>query len=128
MRRMIKKILFIGFAILGLNSCYYDKADKLYPAGSNASCDTANTKYSVHVAPIIKTNCVDAGCHKTINPSGGLNFETHAGLTASIAGDKLKNALNYTAGGTKNMPPAGKLSNCDIVRIETWIANGAKND
>lgn len=120
MLRLISICFIISFII---TSCYYDKADKLYPNAS--ACDTAGMTFNAHVKPIIKTNCLDKGCHTTANPTGSIVLETYANVKASTASDKLINALKYTAGGSKNMPPTGKLSDCEIQRVDAWIKRGS---
>ncbi len=109
-----------------LGGCYYDKADKLYP--NAASCDTAQITYSSHVRPIIAANCLNMGCHTSGNPSGGFNFETHQGLSSVLPNGRLSNAINYKAGGSKNMPPSGKMDDCTIKKVDAWIARGAPNN
>ncbi len=130
-RRIIKPALFcitlmaVVVSML-LISCYHDRGDKLYPGV--ALCDTTNVHYNATVRPIIVANCLNQGCHTSGNPSGGFNFETHASFIAAIPGNRLVNAINYRAGGSKNMPPTGKLPDCDIRKIEAWIARGNPND
>jgi len=109
-----------------LSACYYDKADKLYPVA--VSCDTANMRYSTHVAPLITINCLNLGCHTSGNPSGGINLQSYANVMAVIPGDKLINALQYKTGGSKNMPPTGKLSACDVSKVDAWIKRGYPNN
>lgn len=121
---MIKSILKISIISIGLTSCYYDKEDKLYPADPNAVCDTVNLKYTLHVAPILKTNCLDKGCHTTAKPDGGFILDNYAGTKASVSNNKLIGSLK-TLPGFSPMPKGyAKLSNCDITKIEAWIKRG----
>ena len=115
-------LLSIVILVISMNSCYYDKADKLYPS---STCDTAKMNFTSNIKPIISNNCLNQGCHTTANPSGSIVLDTYSGTQATIAGDKLINALKYITGGSKNMPPAGKISDCDISKVEAWIKRGA---
>lgn len=129
MVRQITRIIFVAFSI-ALSGCYYDKADKLYPSGGGA-CDTTNSQYGKDVAPIIKTNCLDQGCHTSSNPSGLIVFETYSGVQSMVSGDRLMNAIKqtYPTGSTKNMPPAAnRISDCEINKIQSWINHGAQNN
>ena len=120
----MKGSLLFGFVIVGIsiNSCYYDKADKLYPS---TACDTAKMIFTSNIKPIITNNCLNQGCHTTANPSASIILDNYSGTKATIAGAKLINALKYVTGGSKNMPPAGKISDCDISKVEAWIKRGA---
>lgn len=120
----MKGSLLFGFVIVGIsiNSCYYDKADKLYPS---TTCDTAKMNFTSNIKPIITNNCLNQGCHTTANPSASIILDNYSGTKATIAGDKLINALKYVTGGSKNMPPAGKISDCDISKVEAWIKRAA---
>jgi len=120
----MKGSLLFTSVIVGIlmNSCYYDKADKLYPS---STCDTVKINFNAHIKPIMTNNCLNQGCHTAANPNASIVLETHAGTQATIAGNKLINAMKYVAGGSKNMPPAGKLSDCDISKVEAWIKRGA---
>ena len=122
---MMKYILILAAAstLLGLNACYYDKADKLYP-NANA-CDTSNTTFTKSVQPILKANCTDAGCHTVANANAGIELETYSGTILTVPQDKLINAVKYLAGGSKNMPPTQKMTDCNINKIEAWIRRGS---
>jgi hypothetical protein len=115
-------LLTIVIVGISMNSCYYDKADKLYPS---STCDTVKMNFNTHIKPIMTNNCLNQGCHTSANPNGSIVLQTYAGTQATIAGDKLINALKYVSGGSKNMPPIGKLSDCDISKVEAWIKRGA---
>lgn len=127
----MKKLFYLNIStILLLSSCYYDKIDKLY-GGNVVVCDTSNTRFGLHVQPIIKKNCTDVGCHVTANPSGSIKLENYNDIKLVVANDRLLNAIKqtYPTGNAKNMPPnKDKINICDIARIETWIANGAPNN
>lgn len=121
----MKYILILAAAgtLLGLNACYYDKADKLYPNAN--TCDTSNMTFTKSVQPILKANCTDAGCHTVANANAGIELETYSGTMLVVPQDKLINAVKYIAGGSKNMPPTQKMTDCNINKIEAWIRRGS---
>jgi hypothetical protein len=126
--KMIKIIPVIAVVTLFLTACYYDKADKLYPTDPNFACDTANTSFATHVKPIITKNCTGQGCHISSNVSGGILLESYNDIKAVVPNSKLLNAIQYKTGGSRNMPPSGQMSTCDIARIEAWINIGTPNN
>jgi len=121
---MIKHILIISIFAISLSACYYDKADKLYPADPNAKCDTVNMKYTLHVAPILKTNCLDKGCHTTAKPDAGFILDNYAGTKASVNNNKLVGSLKALSGFSAMPKGYPKLDDCDITKIEAWIKRG----
>lgn len=122
---MIKKInslLFIGaiFFMVFINSCYYDNEEELYP---NFVCDTSAATFMAVIDPIIKSNCALSGCHVP-GGSGNGDYTNYAGIKAAVDNGKIQErAINL-----RNMPPSGPLSNCDILKLQTWINNGALNN
>jgi len=111
--------------LLSFQSCYKDKAQKLYP--TVIACDTTNITYTNSVKSILDANCVNAGCHNSSNPSAGYLLDNYNNAILSIPSNKLINAVKYSSGGSKNMPPAGKISDCEINKIQAWINQGSKN-
>jgi len=125
----MKKVYLLSITFLliliSFQSCYKDKAQKLYP--TVAACDTANITYTNSVKSILDANCVNAGCHNNNNPSGGYLLDNYNNTLLAIPNNKLINALKYVSGGSKNMPPSGKISECEINKIQAWINQGSKN-
>lgn len=119
---MIKTILTFSTValLLALPSCYYDKADKLYP---NQTCDTSNVSYSAFVAPLLQSRCYS--CHPG---TSSISLKTYTDVQAVAKDGRLINALKYLTGGSKNMPPDGKLDACTVSKIEAWVKKGAPNN
>jgi hypothetical protein len=88
-----------------------------------SSCDTANVAYTTHVKAIMDGFCVS--CHPVGN-STGIFLDSRSGVQAAITSGKLIPAIKWT--GPNTMPQGGpKLSDCNISKIEQWIANGMPN-
>lgn len=102
-------------------ACYYDKADKLY-SGVGTACDTAGMTYNNHIKPILDANCVS--CHNATAFSGNVKLHTYSDVQVTIPSGKLLNSVKHLSGGSKNMPPGSKLSDCNIQKIEAWIKRG----
>lgn len=105
------------------SSCYYDKAEELYP---ETDCDTSNVSYNNFIVPLFAKEC--NRCHNAQSPLGGINLEdfSQVKLTAnngSLLGS-MKHASNYSI-----MPPSGaKMPDCDLSKIEKWINDGMPNN
>jgi hypothetical protein len=123
---MNRLFTLITICTISFVACKTDNAESLYP--NKVACDTTNVKYGATVQPIIQTNCLNQGCHTSGNPSGGYTFETYTDFTVTVTGGTLLNAIHYRTGGTRNMPPTGQLSACDIDKIEAWIKRGYPNN
>ena len=113
-------------AVLWLSSCYYDKADLLYPL-SASPCDTVNAiSYSQKVVPMFQQYCY--GCHSGGNPSGGIAMGTYETDKAIALNGKLYGTITY-ANGYSPMPEGmGRLSDCQIAIIKKWIDNNTPNN
>lgn len=113
-------ILIIGLQVF-MTSCYYDNEEELYPFQTD--CDTIDVSYIADVVPILETNCYS--CHDQANAFGGVILETHAQVKSYVDNSTLLGVIRHEAGFSP-MPKGGnKLLDCDISKIEVWIAGGA---
>lgn len=119
-------VVAIAFAFT-MNSCYYDKAELVYPQG----CDTTNIRYSVQVSSIISNNCYT--CHSNANAASlgaGFKLEGHANLVAWTNGganSRLIKAIDHS--GPFDMPKGQpKLSDCQVNQVLAWVLRGAPNN
>jgi hypothetical protein len=125
----MKTLLFIIATILSASlfeSCYYDKADLLYP-GSNLPCDTSVVaKYAGDVLPVMTNSCNSGGCHNTTDAASGVILDTYAGIKIQALNGRLMNSIDHTTG---SMPKgAAKLATCTITKIQQWINSGTPNN
>lgn len=122
--KMKKTIFTIVMASMFLHACYYDNEEDLYPTSVGSSCDTSNVGYVQIIEPMISNNC--SSCHYGNNPSGGTNFETHSSFqgVATSASANLLCRIKHESGCNPMPQGGGKLSDCNILKIETWINSG----
>lgn len=126
MKKLIM-LVCIGSLVLSFYSCYYDKADLLYPTGSAASCDTSTViSYSQKVVPLLRNQCY--GCHTATGGSGGINMSTYANDKALALNGKLYGSINHSAGFVAMPQGAAKMTSCQISTIKKWIDGGALNN
>ncbi|HEX5171226.1 MAG TPA: c-type cytochrome [Cyclobacteriaceae bacterium] len=91
----------------------------------NCFCDPAQFTFAAIVQPIIVTNCV--GCHKPGSLGGNIDLSTYASVKAQADNGKLVGSITH-AGGYSPMPQGGKLSDCQIGQIVSWVSAGSLNN
>lgn len=94
--------------------------------GCAGGCDSTRFTYSGVVQPLITQQC--RGCHNSATSSGGVNLDNYAGVKAVAADGRLQGVINHSP-GYPPMPQGGqKLSSCQIMQVEKWLASGASNN
>jgi hypothetical protein len=127
----MKKILFpicaiiIAYSLI-IVSCSKSNEQELSGGTGGTTCDTVNMKYTANVLPIIQSNCY--GCHAGGAAAGGVSLDGYTALKAQADNGRLIGTITH-ASGFSAMPKGGaKLSDCDINKIQNWIARGALNN
>lgn len=125
----MKKYILVSIGILLIfftGSCYYDKADQLYPPGST-TCDTTGTiSYAQKVVPILQQQCY--GCHAGGTPSGNISMGTYVADKAIAINGKLYGSISHSPGFSP-MPQGGaKMNDCQIAIIKKWINTGTPSN
>ncbi|MGK0389396.1 MAG: hypothetical protein ACI94Y_002136 [Maribacter sp.] len=119
---MLRKILLLLSIALPLAffvaSCGDDDDDP-------NTCDTSSVTYTNSVAAILNSNCATASaCHASSSYNGSL--ANYADAVAFANFGRIGGAINHDTGFEPMPNPVGtaKLSDCNIDKIETWIAAG----
>lgn len=122
---MMKKLLqIVLILLLALSSCYYDKADVLYPS---VACDTSSTvSYTQKIVPIFQTSCY--GCHTSPGSGGGILMGTYTLDKAMAVNGTLYGSVAHNNGFSPMPKGASKLSACQLQLIKKWIDNGSPNN
>ncbi len=104
-----------------MGSCYYD----IEP--NPGTCDTSNVTYSGTIAGIIQSNgCLSADCHGGNNPLSGIRLSDYNSVKAMET--RLFGAVNHSSGFVAMPQNTGKISQCEIDKIQVWINAGAPNN
>lgn len=119
-RRIIK---LMAIAMVALSACYYDSEEDLYPA---SQCNTTNMSFNTHIAPIFQRNCY--ACHSAAANTGNITLEGHDKVMQHVTSGRLLGAIRHEAGFQPMPQGAAQLINCDISKIEQWIAQGAPDN
>ncbi|MBK8610944.1 MAG: hypothetical protein IPL84_13630 [Chitinophagaceae bacterium] len=121
-------VLVSVISVLSVESCYYDKADLLYP-GSNLPCDTSIVaKYSSDVLPVMNTSCNVGGCHNSNDAASGIILDTYSGIATQANNGKLMGSMNHDAGYAAMPKNSAKLPSCTLIKIQQWISSGTLNN
>jgi hypothetical protein len=88
------------------------------------TCDTSSVTYTNSVATILNSNCAASGCHNSGSVNGSLANYADAAAFADFG--RIGGAINHDTGFEPMPYPVGtaKLSDCNISKIEAWIAAG----
>mgnify|MGYP003630672752 CR=1 FL=1 len=125
----MRKVMMLGLAVLLVYACTKEYKVDLLAEQSNGqidSCLTENMSYQSDIKSILTQNCATSGCHVGPNGIGGLDLSTYTSAQRIAADGEMMGRINNTNGPL--MPPTGKLSDCDIDKIQSWINDGAQNN
>lgn len=87
------------------------------------ACDTVSVSFSLHIAPLVQTQC--AGCHQGNNPSGGVFLNNYTTIREQALSGQLVGTAAHLP-GFQPMPPAGAgMSDCEVRQLELWVEAGA---
>jgi mono/diheme cytochrome c family protein len=78
------------------------------------------------IEPIIAQNCYT--CHGILEPSSGIPLEGYANLKAKVDDERLIGAIRHQSGYSYMPKDAPALSECNILKIEKWVAEGAQDN
>ena len=122
--------MMLGLAVLLVYACTKENKVDLLAEQSNGqidSCLTEDMSYQSDIKSILTQNCATSGCHVGPNGIGGLDLSTYTSAQRIAMDGEMIGRIKST-GLLPIMPPDGKLSDCDIKKIESWIADGAQNN
>ncbi|MBX9892773.1 MAG: cytochrome c [Chitinophagaceae bacterium] len=88
-----------------------------------SACDTSKFTYTNAIQSLLATNC--NGCHGSMPGSGGVYLGTLTAAQNYINANKalFLNAINHSATlpAPQRMPPAAKMSDCQVQQLTKWI-------
>ena len=126
MHHALRSILLSSVCLLLASSCYYDKADVVYPPV--LPCDTATVGFTAQVKVILDDRCTS--CHGAAYASygGGIDLRTYETVLPYANNGSLLNSILQN-GKASAMPKGGnKLDDCSIKKVTIWIRNGSANN
>ena len=119
MKKIFARIIYISL-VVHMISCTYHNEEELYPAGE---CDTTNVTYQATIVPIVSQNCYE--CHDANAPISGIPLEGYSNIKSMIDAGRLIGAIRHQTGFSPMPKDRGSLPECDILKIEKWVSDGA---
>ncbi|MEO6167925.1 MAG: hypothetical protein ABIO46_14050 [Chitinophagales bacterium] len=124
-RSAIVFLLLLPVFLFALNGCYYDVEEDLYPIVNNP-CDTSNVTFSGTIVPILQQNCYS--CHSSAANLGSVSLEEYNDVIVVVEDGRLSGAIHHQSGYSPMPKDAPQLSDCNLLKIDTWINHGALNN
>jgi hypothetical protein len=117
------RIPIVFSMVLFVISCNYDAEDVLY---GNKICETTSMSYKEDISPIITQNCF--ACHRNNSTISSLSLEGYDNLLSQVESGSLVGTIKHLSGYSPMPQGLSKMSDCNISKIEAWIAQGALNN
>lgn len=106
--------------VLLASGCYYDVEEELYPT---IECQTTEMSYMNDILPIIEADCMV--CHSAAANFGNITLEGYTQLRKYVDDGSLVGVIRHEGGYSPMPKNQAMLLNCEIEKIEAWIAGGA---
>lgn len=121
---IITRYIF-GLVIMSLlaTGCYYDNEEELYGI---SECETANMSYLLDIAPILALSCFP--CHRNDVADGSVKLGSYSEVKIWVNNGALLGAINHESGFSPMPKVGGKLPDCTIEKIVSWIDAGAPDN
>jgi hypothetical protein len=115
-------ILFasIVFPISSSQSCVNNNEEELYGI---KPCDTSDVTWVSKISEIMQQNCVM--CHGPVIAYRGVRHDSYASEMIVVNDGRLRGVVNHLPGYAKMPKDRGKLPECELKLINTWLDNGA---
>lgn len=122
MKGSLPAIVLLTISVMTI-SCAYNVAEELYPVDT---CDTTNVTYSLTITPILVQNCYE--CHGGSAQISGIPLEGYTNIKNMVNAGRLIGAIRHEPGFSFMPKDRAPLQECDILKIEKWVASGAPNN
>ncbi len=86
-------------------------------------CDTSNVTWDSKISAIMEANCVV--CHGEDLSYNGVRHDSYESEMIVVNDGRLKGVVNHLNGYVKMPKDRGKLPECELELINTWLDNGA---
>ena len=115
-------LLIICASVLVAISCGEDD-----PVIDPNVCDTENLTYDNFAKNLINESCATSGCHDVNANANAVpySFHNYDVLKAAVDDGRILGAIKRASGFNPMPKGEEKLSDCNISKMEAWIADGA---
>jgi hypothetical protein len=101
-------------------------ADNLECDNSSEECIQEDISYIEFVSGVFQTSC--NGCHNSTSAFGGVILDNYSDVKTIVDNDRLFGAINWDQGFSQMPQGQEQLDSCTILKIKSWIDEGAKNN
>jgi len=116
-----KLILIILLLFLTIpHSCKNNNEEELYGI---KPCDTSNVTWESKIKDLMAKNCVH--CHGPDVAYNGVRHDSYEAEMIVVNDGRLRGVVNHLDGYVKMPKDRGKLPDCELKLINTWLDNGA---
>lgn len=116
-------LLIICASVLVVVSCNKDEVPPIDPG----ACETDNLTYNNFAKDLVNSTCATSGCHDVNANSNGVPYPFHnyEVMKAAVDAGRILGSIRREAGFSAMPKGEAKLSDCNISKMEAWIADGA---
>ena len=107
------------------SACYYDNQEEMYPSLNPENFVVGTISFNSAVLPIMTQHCNQSTCHNSIDRASQIVLDNHADLLVSANDGSLLGSIRHTSPYSPMPKSAGKLDDCTIQKVATWIEQGA---
>jgi len=119
-------LLLISFISISIYGCKDEEEPTKTPETTTTDTTKIDTiRYSDNIKMLLDSNCNQPYCHSTGASIGSL--ASYEDAKSFVAFGRIKGAINRKSGYSPMPKNKDKLSNANIARIETWIAQDTLN-
>ena len=105
-------------------ACYYDKEDVLYPEIPCAAVTSPG--FSTDILPIMNARCNN--CHAGAFASAGIRLDSYGEVLKYANSGSLMGSIRHSPGYSAMPKNGGKITACEIQKMEAWISSGLNNN
>jgi Planctomycete cytochrome C len=106
-----------------VSSCVSNVEEELYPPDN---CDTAQVTFMLTVVPILELQCYE--CHSGDEPISNIPLDNYEGVKKKADDGTLIGAIRHRENFSPMPENSPALPECDIQKMERWVANGAPDN
>lgn len=119
-KKLIVPLLIITLQVISFQSCVNNNEEDLYGI---KPCDTTDVTWESPVREILRQYCVM--CHGPSYAAKGVRHDSYESEKIVINDGRLRGVINHLPGYSKMPKDRGKLPECELNILNTWLDNGA---
>lgn len=116
-------LIVLSVFVLQLSSCTNAKDELLQQI---TKCDTTAVSFSSQVMPIMDASCTS--CHAGSSPSANISLSNYTEVKNASSNANFLGSIQHSSGYSAMPQGASKLDDCSILKISSWIQQGAQNN